>query len=239
MVTVQSTESFVFPPVVPSLAISDSAARFPVRRVYCIGRNYADHAREMGHDPDREPPFFFSKYADSLLPDGSVFAYPPQSTDVHHEVEMVVAIGRGGADIAPEAALEHVFGYAVGLDMTRRDLQAEAKRMGRPWEIGKAFDGAAPCSAIVPAARIGHPSTGAIWLEVDGEPRQRGDIGDQIWRVPELIAHLSRYFVLEAGDLIFTGTPAGVGAVKVGDRLHGGVDGIGTITIEVGPARQR
>lgn len=235
--TIQPHESFLFSLAIPSLAISDSAERFPVRRVYCIGRNYADHAREMGHDPDREAPFFFTKQPDSLLPDGSVFAYPQASAEVHHEVEMVVAIGHGGANIPVESALEHVFGYAVGLDMTRRDLQVEAKRTGRPWEVSKAFDGAAPCSAIVPAARIGHPSSGAIWLDVNGETRQRGDIDDQIWRVPELIAHLSRYFALEAGDVIFTGTPAGVGSVQVGDRLYGGVDGIGTITIEVGAAR--
>lgn len=230
-----ASTSFLFPPTIPSVAIDGSTDRFPVRRVYCIGRNYADHAREMGHDPDREPPFFFTKQADSLLPDGALLPYPVQTQDLHHEIELVVAIGRGGSDIAPAAALEHVFGYAVGLDMTRRDLQAEAKRLGRPWEIGKAFDGAAPCSAIVPAARIGHPAQGAIWLEVNGQPRQRGDLADMIWPVAELVAHMSRYFRLEAGDLIYTGTPAGVGAVQVGDRLHGGVDGVATLTVEIGP----
>lgn len=225
---------YLFPPQVCSVAVSDSEQRFPVRRVYCVGRNYADHAREMGHDPDREPPFFFSKHPDSLIPSGSVFPYPGESADVHHEIELVVAIGRGGRNIAADEALEHVFGYGVGLDMTRRDLQGAAKKAGRPWEVGKAFDHAAPCSAIVPASRIGHPAAGEIRLDVNGEPRQRGDLASQIWSVPEVIAHLSRYFALEAGDLIFTGTPAGVGAVKVGDRLTGAIAGIGTIEITVG-----
>lgn len=224
------------PPAVTAVPVAGGGS-FPVRRIFCVGRNYAEHAREMGHDPDREDPFFFTKPADALLINGADMPYPSKTSDLHHEMELVVAIGSGGKDIPESEALAHVYGYAAGLDMTRRDLQAEAKRMGRPWEIGKAFDGAAPCSAIVPAARIGHPSSGAIWLEVNGELRQRGDIGDQIWRVPELVAHLSHYFVLEAGDVIFTGTPAGVGPVQVGDRLLGGVDGIGTITIEVGAAR--
>lgn len=227
---------YCFAPIIPSLAIVGRTARFPVRRVYCIGRNYADHAREMGHDPEREPPFFFTKHADSVVPGGGAFPYPPATRDVHHEIELVVAIGAGGADIPVEAALDHVFGYAVGLDMTRRDLQAEAKRLGRPWEIAKAFDAAAPCSAIVPAGDIGHPQTGAIWLDVNGAPRQRGDIADMTWGVAELIAHLSRWMRLGAGDLIFTGTPAGVGPVQAGDRLEGGVDGVGRIVVEVGPA---
>jgi len=225
---------YVFPPELPSVAVADSPARFPVRRVYCVARNYADHAREMGHDPDREPPFFFAKHPDSLLPDGSVFPYPPGTKEVHHEIEMVVAIGKGGADIPAESALDHVFGYAVGLDMTRRDLQAEAKKAGRPWEIGKAFDHAAPCSAIVPASRIGHPGAGRIWLDVNGERRQEGDISSMIWSIPEVIAYLSGLFVLEPGDLIFTGTPAGVGPVARGDRLSGGVEGVGTLEITVG-----
>lgn len=224
---------YLFTPSIPSLAIADSDQRFPVRRVYCVGRNYAEHAREMGHDPDREPPFFFTKHPDSLLPDGSVFPYPPGTESVHHEIEMVVAIGRGGVDIPVEQALEHVYGYAVGLDMTRRDLQAEAKKMGRPWAVAKGFDHAAPCSALVPAEKIGHPTEGRIWLEINGETRQEGDLASQIWQVSEVIAYLSRLFVLEPGDLIMTGTPAGVGPVQRGDRLSGGVQGIGTLDIVI------
>ncbi|AHL77519.1 5-carboxymethyl-2-hydroxymuconate isomerase [Stutzerimonas stutzeri] len=225
---------YLFTPSIPSLAIADSDQRFPVRRVYCVGRNYAEHAREMGHDPDREPPFFFTKHPDSLLPDGSVFPYPTGTESVHHEIEMVVAIGRGGADIPVEQALEHVYGYAVGLDMTRRDLQAEAKKMGRPWAVAKSFDHAAPCSALVPAEKIGHPTEGRIWLEINGETRQEGDLAELIWSVPEVVAYLSRLFVLEPGDLIMTGTPAGVGPVQRGEHLSGGVQGIGTLDITVG-----
>lgn len=232
--TSEQNEEYVFPPVVPSVAVSGSAQRFPVRRVYCVGRNYADHAREMGHDPDREPPFFFSKQPDSLIPSGGVFPYPPATSNVHHEIELVVAIGLGGSNIEAGNALEHVFGYGVGLDMTRRDLQGAAKSKGHPWEVGKAFDSAAPCSDIVPASQIGHPQAGAIWLQINGEERQRGDLSSQIWSVPEVIAHLSRYFRLEAGDLIFTGTPAGVGAVKPGDRLEGFIEGVGKIITTVG-----
>ena len=224
---------FLFTPTIPSLAIADSRQRFPVRRVYCVGRNYAEHAREMGHDPDREPPFFFTKHPDSLLADGSEFPYPPGTESVHHEIEMVVAIGLGGSDIPVEQANEHVYGYAVGLDMTRRDLQAEAKKMGRPWAVAKGFDHAAPCSALVPAAKIGHPKEGRIWLEINGETRQEGDLTSLIWSVPEVIAYLSRLFVLEPGDLIMTGTPAGVGPVHRGDELNGGVLGVGTLKITV------
>ena len=225
---------YLFTPAIPSLAIAGSIQRYPVRRVYCVGRNYAEHAREMGHDPDRAPPYYIPHHPHSLLPEGSVFHYPPGTESVHHEIEMVVAIGRGGADIAVEQALEHVYGYAVGLDMTRRDLQAEAKKMGRPWAVAKGFDHAAPCSALVPAATIGHPSEGRIWLEINGETRQEGDLASLIWSVPEVVAYLSRLFVLEPGDLIMTGTPAGVGPVQRGDRLSGGVEGIGTLDITVG-----
>lgn len=224
---------YVFTPAIPSLAIVDSAQRFPVRRVYCVGRNYAEHAIEMGHDPDREPPFFFTKHPDSLLPNGSDFPYPPGTESVHHEIEMVVAIGLGGRDIPVDQALEHVYGYAVGLDMTRRDLQAEAKKMGRPWAVAKGFDHAAPCSALVPAATIGHPDKGRIWLQINGATRQEGDLTSLIWSVPEVVAYLSRLFVLEPGDLIMTGTPAGVGAVQRGDKLSGGVQGVGTLEITV------
>jgi fumarylpyruvate hydrolase len=225
---------YVIPvPPTPSLAVEGVDARFPVHRIYCVGRNYAEHAREMGHDPDREPPFFFMKPADALVTDGGDFAYPSRSADVHHELELVVALARGGVDIPAERALHLVYGYAVGLDMTRRDLQAEAKKMGRPWDVGKAFDGSAPCTAIRPAAEIGHPAKGAVWLEVNGESRQRGDLAQLIWKVPEMIAYLSTLFTLAPGDLIFTGTPAGVGPVERGDLLRGGVEGIGTLTVRV------
>jgi fumarylpyruvate hydrolase len=225
---------YVIPaPPIPSLAIEGAHGRFPVHRIYCVGRNYAEHAREMGHDPDREPPFFFMKPADALVADGGDFAYPSRSADVHHELELVVALARGGADIPADRALAHVYGYAVGLDMTRRDLQAEAKKMGRPWDVGKAFDGSAPCSAIRPAAEIGHPAKGAVWLEVNGGERQRGDLAQLIWKIPEMIAYLSTLFTLAPGDLIFTGTPAGVGPVERGDLLRGGVEGVGTLTVRV------
>ncbi len=225
---------YVIPaPPTPSLAVEGTRARFPVRRIYCVGRNYAEHAREMGHDPDREPPFFFLKPADAILTDGQDFPYPSQTKDVHHEMELVVALGKGGANIGAGKALDHVYGYAVGLDMTRRDLQSEAKKLGRPWDTGKGFDHSAPCSAIVPAAKIGHPSKGAVWLKVNGTIRQQGDLGQLIWNIPETIAFLSTLFKLAPGDLIYSGTPAGVAAVNRGDVLEGGVDGVGTIKFKV------
>jgi fumarylpyruvate hydrolase len=222
----------VSPPAVISLPIRDSEDRFPVRRIYCVGRNYAAHAIEMGHDPDREPPFFFQKNPDNLVLDGR-FPYPPLSSDVHHEIELVAALKEGGSDIAPERALEHVYGYAVGIDMTRRDLQGEAKKAGRPWEVGKAFEHSAPCGELVPARAIGHPERGAVWLDVNGERRQQGDLAQLIWKVPEVIAELSKLFGLAPGDLIMTGTPAGVGAVVRGDVMRGGVEGVGEITVRV------
>lgn len=226
------TEAYVVPePRSVALPVEGTPALFPVRRVYCVGRNYADHAREMGHDPDREPPFFFSKPADALVDSGASLAFPTMTKDLHHEIELVVAIGRAGYDIPIERALEHVYGYAVGLDMTRRDLQAEAKKMGRPWDLAKGFDESAPCSAIRRAADIGHPTQGAIQLSVNGELRQSGDIAQQIWNVPEVIAYLSRYVRLEAGDLIMTGTPAGVTQVQPGDELTGLVEGVGEIRV--------
>jgi len=226
--------AFVIPaPPTPALDVVGTDAKFPVRRIYCVGRNYAEHAREMGHDPTREAPFFFQKPGDALLVNGGDFPYPAKSSDVHFEIELVVALGKGGKDIAAANALDHVFGYAVGIDMTRRDLQGEAKKLGRPWEVGKAFEHSAPCSAVVPASRIGHPAKGAIWLTVNGEPRQRGDLAQLIWSIPEALAHLSSYFTLAPGDLLFTGTPAGVGPVKPGDRLRGGVDGVGEIEVRV------
>jgi fumarylpyruvate hydrolase len=223
----------VTPPPVPAMLVEGTEAVFPVRRIYCIGRNYADHAIEMGGDPHREPPFFFQKNASNVVPTGRDFPYPDKTTDVHHEIELVVALGAGGRNIPVGAALDCVYGYAVGLDMTRRDLQAEAKRLGRPWEIAKAFEDSAPCSPLVPAARIGHPDRGAIWLDVNGERRQQGDLSQMIWKVPEMIAYLSDYFELAAGDLIMSGTPAGVGPVARGDRLHGHIDGIGELTLRV------
>ncbi len=220
-------------PEAPSLPVRGTADRFPVHRIYCVGRNYAAHAVEMGHDPDREAPFFFLKSPTTLLTDGRDLPYPPATRDLHHEVELVVALGKGGADIAPEAALGHVWGYAVGLDMTRRDLQAEAKKAGRPWEVGKTFENSAPCGELVPAAGIGHPDRGAIRLKVNGETRQEGALEQMIWKVPEVIACLSTLFELRAGDLIMTGTPAGVGAVVRGDRLHAHVEGVGDLELAV------
>ncbi|WP_374384478.1 fumarylacetoacetate hydrolase family protein [Dongia sp.] len=226
--------SYMFTPApIPVLPISGTDALFPVHRIYCVGRNYADHAIEMGHDPNREAPFFFQKNPDSLILPGADFPYPTATRDVHHEIELVVALHSGGVGIAPQEALGRVFGYAVGLDMTRRDLQAEAKKAGRPWEVAKAFDHAAPCSAIQPAERIGHPQAGAIWLKVNGETRQQGDLGQMIWKIGEMISYLSNLFTLRAGDLIFTGTPAGVGPVERGQHLQGGVDGVGTLDLRV------
>ena len=225
---------FVIPaPPAPSLPVAGTARRFPVRRVYCVGRNYAAHAIEMGHDPNREDPFFFQKNPDGLVPGGGRFPYPAATSDVHHEVELVVALARGGAGIAVEDALSHVYGYAVGIDMTRRDLQAVAKKAGRPWEVAKAFEHAAPCSAVAPAAAVGHPDRGAITLAANGEERQRGDLAQLIWKVPEIISYLSGLFTLAAGDVIFTGTPSGVGPVARGDRLRGEVEGVGVIEVEV------
>ncbi|NDW03122.1 fumarylacetoacetate hydrolase family protein [Jiella pacifica] len=225
--------AYAFPPAwIPTLPIRGSSDEFPVRRIYCVGRNYAEHAVEMGHDPEKEPPFFFQKNPDNLVQTGE-FPYPSATKDVHHEVELVVALSKGGTDIAPNEALDHVFGYAVGLDMTRRDLQAGAKKLGRPWEIAKAFEKSAPISEIVLASAIGHPSAGAITLAVNGETRQSGDLSQMIWKTGEVIAHLSGLFELAPGDLIMTGTPAGVGAVVRGDRLEGTVEGVGTLVVMV------
>ncbi|HZH25825.1 MAG TPA: fumarylacetoacetate hydrolase family protein [Azospirillaceae bacterium] len=217
----------------PALPVRGADALFPVRRIYCVGRNYAAHAREMGHDPAREPPFFFQKPADALVQDGGFMPYPPATRDLHHEIELVVALHKGGANIPADKALEHVFGYAVGLDMTRRDLQGEAKKAGRPWDMGKGFDHSAPCSAVVPAAVAGHPSSGRISLSVNGQTRQDGDIADMIWSVPETIVYLSGLVELMPGDLIFTGTPEGVAACARGDVLEGRIDGIGDLRITV------
>lgn len=226
--------TYVFTPqLMPAMPVAGTDALFPVHRIYCVGRNFADHAIEMGHDPNKEPPFFFQKNPDTLVPPGRDFPYPGASSDVHHEVELIVALGKGGTDIAVESAVNHVFGYAVGLDMTRRDLQAEAKKAGRPWETAKAFEASAPCGVLHPVSEVGHPANGAIWLKVNGELRQSGDLNQMLWKVPEMIAYLSRLFELKAGDLIFSGTPAGVGAVVKGDEMVGHVDGVDTITVRV------
>jgi fumarylpyruvate hydrolase len=220
----------------PSLPVAGAAARFPVRRIYCVGRNYAAHSREMGVDPARESPFFFMKPSDALVPDGGHVPYPPATADLHHEIELVVAIETGGADIAPEATLDHVYGYAVGIDLTRRDLQQVAKDRSWPWDAGKGFDHGAPCGEIHPASVIGHPTQGAIALKVDGELRQQGDLSQMIWPVPEIIAALSRLFTLAPGDLVYTGTPAGVGPIRPGERLDGNIEGVGALTVTVGEA---
>jgi fumarylpyruvate hydrolase len=226
--------SFVItPPQTASIPVRGSKSVFPVHRIYCVGRNYAAHTIEMGGDPDREEPFFFQKNPDNLLTGSADFPYPSQTSDVHHEIEMAVALHKGGIDIPVEKALDHVWGYGVALDMTRRDLQGVAKKMGRPWEVGKAFEHSAPCSELVPASEIGHPAKGAIWLKVNGELRQEGDLGQMIWKVPEMISYLSGLFELAPGDVILSGTPSGVAAVTKGDVLHGHVDGVGELHTKV------
>ena len=220
-----------------AIPVAGTDNTFPVNRIFCVGRNYAEHAREMGHDPDREPPFFFEKHPSCLLfapaPDGAEFPYPQGSEDVHHEVELVVGLAKGGNDISVEHAFEHVWGYAVGIDMTRRDLQGAAKKMGRPWEIGKSFDNAAPIGMFHSIAEAGHMSEGHIRLDVNGETRQDGNMNAMIWKIPEAIAYLTALFTLQPGDLIMTGTPAGVGAVLPGQTLKGGVEGVGEIEVSI------
>ncbi len=228
---------YVFPPVATkSLAVVDSEARFPINRIFCVGRNYAAHAREMGKDPEREAPFFFMKPAGAAVDaaEGEVaIPYPPMTANFHHEIELVVAIGKGGANITREQALDYVFGYAVGLDMTRRDLQLDARDKGRPWEFGKSFAHSAPIGALRPVADVGVLDKAGISLTVDGAIRQSSDIAKLIWSIPECIAYLSQYECLQAGDLIMTGTPEGVGAVVVGNLMHGRVAGVGEIRVRV------
>jgi len=219
------------PPVV-ALPVAGQDTVFPVRRIYCIGRNYAAHAIEMGHDPDREDPFFFQKNPDNLDPSGT-FPYPPHSSDVHHEAEMLVALKTGGRNIPVDAALDHVFGYGLALDMTRRDLQGQAKKAGRPWEIGKAFEQSAPCGPVHPVSEVGHPDEGRVELKVNGEVRQEGDLNQMIWKVPEMISYLSEYFELAPGDVILSGTPSGVGPVSKGDTMELSIDGLGSLTVTV------
>ena len=208
---------------------------FPVRRIFCVGRNYAAHAREMGADPDREPPFFFTKPADAILTGGADMPYPPQTADLHHEVELVVAIGTGGANISVAEARSHIWGYAAGIDMTRRDLQGAAKKAGKPWDMGKGFDHSAPIGDMVPASEIGrkYGEDGHVLLNVNGVERQEGDLADMIWSIPEIVATLSTFVTLAPGDLIFTGTPEGVAAVKPGDRLEGVISGLPPVTVTI------
>jgi fumarylpyruvate hydrolase len=225
------SELVIPPPPVAGIPVRGGGV-FPVRRIFCVGRNYADHAREMGHDPDREPPFFFTKPADAVLTGGADMPYPPECVELHHEIELVVALGAGGANISKDDALSVVWGYGVGLDMTRRDMQAIAKKMGRPWDMAKGFDHSAPMGDLVPADRI-DPSTGAIELMVNGAVRQSSDLSNMIWNVPETIAYLSRLVRLAPGDLIMTGTPEGVGAILPGDVLEGAIAGIGTVRTRI------
>jgi fumarylpyruvate hydrolase len=219
-------------PAVTTVPVVDGDP-FPVRRIYCVGRNYAAHAREMGHDPSREAPFFFMKPGDAVVPTGSTIPYPAETEDYQYEIEMVVALGKGGSNVPVEKALDLVYGYAVGLDMTKRDLQSVAKKMSRPWDMSKGFDQSAPCSPLMLASKIGHPDKGAIWLKVNGEVRQSGDLSDLIWNVAETISYLSKFVELAPGDLIYTGTPDGVGPVKKGEVMEGHVDGLQKLFVTI------
>jgi fumarylpyruvate hydrolase len=231
------TEYVFAPPAVTSVAIADETARFPVRRIFCVGRNYEAHAREMGRDPSREAPFFFTKPADAIIADGSVVPYPPETTNFHYEMELVVAIGRAGFQIPLGQARDYIFGYAAGNDLTRRDLQLDAREKGRPWDWGKAFDDSAVIAPLRRASDIGHPTKGRIWLAVNGEVKQDQDIADLIWDVEEIVSILSHSMRIQPGDLIYTGTPAGVGALQVGDEVTGGVEGVGSHHITIGAPR--
>jgi len=224
--------TYVFPPAAqPALPVKGSDKLFPIHRIYCVGRNYAEHTKEMGGDT-KDPPFFFQKNADNVATDGK-FPYPPATQNVHFEVELMVALKSGGVNIKAADAIAHIFGYAVGIDMTRRDLQDAAKKLARPWEVAKAFEHSAPCTGLVPAQHVENPAKGAIWLDVNGERRQTGDLSQMIWDVPHQIEFLSGLFELRGGDLIFTGTPSGVDAVKRGDRMKGHIDGVGDLDVTV------
>lgn len=228
--------AYVFQPKDPAtVAIAESNDRIPVRRIFCVGRNYAAHAREMGKDPDRDPPFFFTKPADAVVASGETVAYPPETENFHYEAELVAVIGTGGTNIAEEDSLTHVWGYAVGNDLTRRDLQLKAREQGRPWDWGKAFDRSAVIGPVHPATRVGHPDKGSITLTINGETRQDADLSELIWSVPEIISILSHSIALEPGDLIMTGTPAGVGAMVPGDVCTVTIAGLGSITTTIGP----
>lgn len=224
---------YVFKPAPQPAAPVEGGGIFPVRRIFCVGQNYAAHAREMGGDPSREPPFFFSKPADALVTGGGDAPYPSLTHNLHHEIELVVALGEGGANIPPAQAENHVYGYAAGLDLTRRDLQAEARKTGKPWDMSKGFDNSAPLGVIRPAEKIGHPKSGRISLNVNGVVKQEGDLADLIWSVPEIIAALSTYVALAPGDLIFTGTPSGVGPLERGDVLLGEIEGVGEVRTKI------
>jgi fumarylpyruvate hydrolase len=231
-----SAMPFVIPqPPQAAIAVAGDGELFPVRRIWCVGRNYLDHVRELGND-ERAPPFFFAKHADMIEADGAVVPYPPLTSDLHHEVELVVAMKSGALRISADKALDHVYGYAVGIDLTRRDLQNAARKKEQPWEIAKSFDHSAPCSLLQPAAMIGHPSKGRIWLSVNGRERQSGDLAQMIWNVPEIVAQLSQQVALDAGDIIMTGTPAGVSRLQPGDRIECGCDGVGTLKVTIGQA---
>lgn len=218
---------------IPAVAVRGTGARFPVRRIFCVGKNYAAHVAEMGGDAKSDPPVFFTKPADAVVPCGADIPYPPDTSDLHHEVELVIALGAGGADISPEAAPAKVFGYAVGVDLTRRDRQAEAKAKGQPWDVAKAFDNSAPISDIAPVAETGHPESGRIWLSLDGQLAQDDDLSAMIWSVPEIIAALSRSFELKPGDLVFTGTPQGVGPIARGQSVEAGIDGVADLDFRI------
>jgi fumarylpyruvate hydrolase len=224
----------IAPPPQSAIAVANSSQFFPVRRIWCVGRNYLEHIREMGQD-EREPPFFFAKPADAVVPDGAVVPYPPLTKDMHHEVELVVALKAGGRNVDPKRANDLIYGYGVGIDLTRRDLQIASREIKRPWEIGKSFDASAPCGALRPAAEIGHPAKGRITLKCNGKVRQDGDLSQMIWNVPEIIWKLSEMVALAPGDIIMTGTPSGVAATVAGDKLECEVEGVGTLTVTIGP----
>ncbi|MCG6207740.1 fumarylacetoacetate hydrolase family protein [Rhodopseudomonas sp. HC1] len=228
-----SSTSVIAPLPQPALAVQGDSKTFPVRRIWCVGRNYLEHIRELGND-ERNPPFFFAKHADMIAPDGAAIPYPTLTKDMQHEVELIVALKSGGLNIPAETALDHVWGYGVGIDLTRRDLQTISRKKEQPWEIGKSFDLSAPCGALRPASEIGHPSNGKIWLSVNGTERQKGDLSEMIWNVAEIISKLSLQVALGAGDIIMTGTPAGVAALVPGDKVECGVDGVGTLAISIG-----
>ncbi len=230
----KQTEYVLPPPPVSSVAVAGADARFPVRRIFCVGRNYAAHAREMGRDPDREPPFFFLKPADTVVDNGATVPYPPETSNFQYEIELIVAIGKGGFNIPVEKALDHVFGYGVGIDLTRRDLQLQARELGRPWDWGKGFDLSAPIAPLRRVEEVGHPAKGRIWLAVNGQVKQDSDIAKLIWPIPDVISIASRSMELRPGDLIMTGTPEGVGPIQRGETITGGVDGIGEIKIAIG-----
>jgi fumarylpyruvate hydrolase len=228
-----STSYVISPPPQVALPVQGSSEKFPVRRIWCVGRNYLEHIKEMGQD-EKEPPFFFAKHPDMIVQDGGTAPYPSLTKDMHHEVELVVAIGKGGRNIPEAKALDHVWGYGVGIDLTRRDLQIASRNMKRPWEVGKTFDHSAPCSALQPASKIGHPAKGRIALKVNGQIKQDGDLEQQIWNVPGVISKLSEMVALEPGDIIMTGTPSGVGPCVAGDKIECEIAGVGTLTITIG-----